>query len=408
MRPSSPVAAPAASLADLGARRGRRAHDAWRARLRTLCRRRCSTAVRRNATLNAFITLEPARVLEQARARDARAPRRRQSRGRCSVCPFRSRTASTRATTRPPAGTPALRTFRPQADAPVVAALKAAGALVLGKTNLHELSYGWTSNNLAFGAVRNPYDHARIPGGSSGGTAAAIAARLAPLGYRRGHGGLDSRTCGVLRHRRVPADDGTLLDSRRACRSPRCSIRWGRTRAAVADLVLFDSVVTRETPLAPAASSARRAPRCRARVLVRRSRSRSGAHHARALCAGSRSAGAVLVEAPLARVSARWSIAQRIKFRTTTCASPSPATSQLTERLWTCNSSSSKRARTSRAVFRELRPAGRRELRHRGRVRGGARSLRPRAQARLSGLLRAPPAGCDGISRNACGGAPHR
>jgi indoleacetamide hydrolase len=71
-----------------------------------------------------------------------------------------------------------LRDFSPSEDAPVVEALRAAGALVLGKTNLHELSYGWTSNNQAFGAVHNPYDPARIPGGSSGGTAAAVAARL--------------------------------------------------------------------------------------------------------------------------------------------------------------------------------------------------------------------------------------
>jgi Asp-tRNA(Asn)/Glu-tRNA(Gln) amidotransferase A subunit family amidase len=63
-----------------------------------------------------------------------------------------------------------------------VKALRESGAIVLGKTNLHELSYGWTSNNLAFGAVHNPYDPSRIPGGSSGGTAAAISAHMAPLG----------------------------------------------------------------------------------------------------------------------------------------------------------------------------------------------------------------------------------
>jgi Asp-tRNA(Asn)/Glu-tRNA(Gln) amidotransferase A subunit family amidase len=95
----------------------------------------------------------------------------------------------------------------------VVAALKAAGALVLGKTNLHELSYGWTSNNLAFGAVRNPYDRTRIPGGSSGGTAAAIAARLAPLGIAEDTEGsirVPAAFCGIAG---VPADDGTLFDS---------------------------------------------------------------------------------------------------------------------------------------------------------------------------------------------------
>src|SRR5208337_4644700 len=80
------------------------------------------------------------------------------------------------------AGSPGLRSFHPREDAPIVAALRRAGAIVLGKTNLHELSFGWTSNNLAFGAVRNPYDRTRIPGGSSGGTATAIAGRMAPLG----------------------------------------------------------------------------------------------------------------------------------------------------------------------------------------------------------------------------------
>jgi len=79
-------------------------------------------------------------------------------------------------------GTPALRNFCPKEDVPVVCTLLAAGAIVLGKTNLHELSFGWTSNNLAFGAVHNPYDVQRIAGGSSGGTAVAVAARMAPLG----------------------------------------------------------------------------------------------------------------------------------------------------------------------------------------------------------------------------------
>lgn len=63
-------------------------------------------------------------------------------------------------------------------DAPVVRALKRAGAIVVGKTNLHEFAWGGTSDNPHYGTVRNPWDTSRFPGGSSGGSAAAVAARL--------------------------------------------------------------------------------------------------------------------------------------------------------------------------------------------------------------------------------------
>src|SRR5439155_6229692 len=87
------------------------------------------------------------------------------------------------------AGTPGLRAFVPDANAPVAQALLDAGAIVLGKTNMHELAFGITSNNAAFGAVRNPYDKTRFPGGSSGGNGSAIAARLAPGGIGTDTGG---------------------------------------------------------------------------------------------------------------------------------------------------------------------------------------------------------------------------
>jgi aspartyl-tRNA(Asn)/glutamyl-tRNA(Gln) amidotransferase subunit A len=67
-------------------------------------------------------------------------------------------------------------------DAAVVARLKHAGAVVLGKHNLHEFAFGITSENPHFGAVRNPWNLARIPGGSSGGTASAVAAGLCAAG----------------------------------------------------------------------------------------------------------------------------------------------------------------------------------------------------------------------------------
>jgi aspartyl-tRNA(Asn)/glutamyl-tRNA(Gln) amidotransferase subunit A len=69
----------------------------------------------------------------------------------------------------------------PQRDAPVVAALRAAGALVIGKTNTHEFAWGVTTENPHFGRTANPWDTARIVGGSSGGSGAAVAADLADI-----------------------------------------------------------------------------------------------------------------------------------------------------------------------------------------------------------------------------------
>jgi len=79
------------------------------------------------------------------------------------------------------AGTPGLADFQPEANAPVLQTLIDAGAIVLGKTNLHELQAGYTTNNAFTGPTANPYDFGLIPGGSSGGNSAALAARMAPL-----------------------------------------------------------------------------------------------------------------------------------------------------------------------------------------------------------------------------------
>ena len=201
---------------------------------------RCQSA----HALNAFITLDATRVLEEARARD-RERLAGVKPGPLFGLPIPVKDSVNTRDYPTTAGTPALRHFRPAEDAPVVAALRGAGAVVLGKTNLHELSYGWTSNNLAFGAVHNPYDLTRIPGGSSGGTAAAVAAHLAPLGVAEDTEGsirVPAAFCGIAGFRPT-----TGRYSTRGCVpiSPLFD-QVGPHARNVADLALFDSVAAND------------------------------------------------------------------------------------------------------------------------------------------------------------------
>lgn len=112
------------------------------------------------------------------------------------------------------AGTPGLRNNRPRHDAPVAAALFRAGGILFGKANMHELALGVTSNNSAFGAVRNPYDPSKIPGGIGGGNASAVAARIVPAGLGTDTGGsvrIPAALCGIAGFRpttgRYPGHD---------------------------------------------------------------------------------------------------------------------------------------------------------------------------------------------------------
>jgi aspartyl-tRNA(Asn)/glutamyl-tRNA(Gln) amidotransferase subunit A len=89
----------------------------------------------------------------------------------------------------------------PEKTAPAVALLEAAGYAVAGKTNLHEFAYGITSDNPHFGAVVNPLDRNRIPGGSSGGSAAAVAARLCEVALGTDSAGsirIPAACCGIV------------------------------------------------------------------------------------------------------------------------------------------------------------------------------------------------------------------
>ena len=140
-------------------------------------------------------------------------------------------------------GTPALKEWVPGEDAPVLKKLRDAGAILLGKTNLHELAFGITSNNAAFGAVANAYDPGRFAGGSSGGTGAAVGARLAPAGLGTDTGGsvrIPSALNGVSGLRpttgRYPAEGIVPISATRD--TP------GSIARTVADLVLLDAVIT--------------------------------------------------------------------------------------------------------------------------------------------------------------------
>jgi mandelamide amidase len=98
-------------------------------------------------------------------------------------------------------GTRSLLDARPQRNAPVVDVLLQAGALIAGKTNLHELALGGTTNNAVTGACCNPWNPLRIPGGSSGGSAVAVAARMVPAALGTDTGAsvrLPAALCGVV------------------------------------------------------------------------------------------------------------------------------------------------------------------------------------------------------------------
>jgi len=190
--------------------------------------------------LNAFISLDPEHVLEAARTAD----RLRTGGGRLGVLHGLPIPVKDSVFTRDyptTAGTAALKTLDHRVDAPLVARLKAAGACVMGKTNLHELSTGHTSNNEIFGAVHNPFDTTRIPGGSSGGTGAAVAAGMAPLGIGEDTFGsirVPSSLCGLVGFRpttgRYPNGEVVPL-------TPEFDQLGPMTRG-VADVILFDAV----------------------------------------------------------------------------------------------------------------------------------------------------------------------
>jgi aspartyl-tRNA(Asn)/glutamyl-tRNA(Gln) amidotransferase subunit A len=138
--------------------------------------------------LNAFVYLDPDSALAQAQAVDAK---RRSGApvGPLAGLPVAIKDVLCVAGEPTTCGSRMLKTYRPPYDATVIARLKAADAVLLGKTNMDEFAMGSSTENSAYGPTRNPWDEERIPGGSSGGSAAAVAAGLAPLSLGSDTGG---------------------------------------------------------------------------------------------------------------------------------------------------------------------------------------------------------------------------
>jgi len=218
-----------------------RHHDAWR-------------------DLNTLITVDETRVLEEARALDvARANGKKL--GPAAGLPFVVKDQMEIAGYPTTAGNIHLKSYVAPRNAAIATALRGAGAVMFGKANCGDmlggapiLTHGTTSNPF-FGVCRNPYNLAHVPGGSSGGVAAAISAGIAPAGIGEDTGGsvrLPAACTGIAGLRPSTFSLRNLLDGAGRKRysddgmvpPPALLDTWGPMARTVADLALLDHVIT--------------------------------------------------------------------------------------------------------------------------------------------------------------------
>ncbi|MGH8575335.1 MAG: amidase, partial [Gammaproteobacteria bacterium] len=153
---------------------------------------------RLDPALNSFVTVRTEHALGQARAADA--ARRRSDAGPLSGIPLAHKDIFCTEGVKTSCGSKMLDNFISPYDATVVERLRAAGMVMLGKTNMDEFAMGSSSETSFYGPVRNPWDRERVPGGSSGGSACAVAARLIPAATGTDTGGSirqPASLCGV-------------------------------------------------------------------------------------------------------------------------------------------------------------------------------------------------------------------
>ena len=190
-------------------------------------------------TYNSFITVNRQGALSRAQELDASVFKRGSLHGMSVAIKDNIEVAGMPNT----AGTELLRNYIPRQDATVVARLKEAGAVIIGKTNLHELAFGITNNNYVYGAVRNAHNPELFSGGSSGGTAVAIASGMVRAGLGTDTGGssrIPAALNGIVGFRptvgRYPQDGIVLISDTRDTVGPMAR--------NVADVVALDSALS--------------------------------------------------------------------------------------------------------------------------------------------------------------------
>ena len=165
---------------------------------REVCEAAFAQIARADGEVKAFLTLAPERALTQAARIDARPELRQRPLAGVPIAVKDNLCTRGLPTT---AGSKILEGYLPPYDATAVARLEAAGAIVVGKTNCDEFAMGSSNENSAYFPTRNPWDLSRAPGGSSGGSAAAVAARMVPIALGSDTGGSvrqPAAFCGVV------------------------------------------------------------------------------------------------------------------------------------------------------------------------------------------------------------------